>query len=158
MQLVDVPPAACPEAVVDLAVARPHDVEEERRAAVVQVRPRVPDVVQHRRHVLAEHAAARRDRRASRRRRDGERVGAVEEIRGADVVPEERVVAVGAGGLARDELLTRALGTLVGEELSVDRPAAVVALRAAGQRVVEQIPATRGGLGGGVRIRHELGE
>ena len=85
-------------------VTRPHDVEQRVRAAVVQVRRRVPEVVQHRRDVVAERPRLPGMVRVSGglpgfwkvwfAMRHGQRVGLVEQVRRADVVPDERVVAI----------------------------------------------------------------
>src|SRR5262249_37965037 len=112
-------------AVVEGRVARPEDVEERVCAAVVQVRSRVPEIVQHRRDVFREPPPARGNGprvgwipgilEGLVLHRDGERVGLVEQVRRAHVVPDERVVLVGSARPRRIE--PGKVRLLVGEEL-----------------------------------------
>ena len=152
------------EAVVEGRVAGANDVEQERRTAVVEVGRRVPHVVQHRRHVVAEPATVGGDRHVGILEAPGllgdvVRIGPVEDVECADVVSQERVVPVCAGRRPGIETVADGTRALVGEELpGAGHGRAVVTPRAPRLRIVEEEPAALGDRIGLMRIPHEFRE
>ena len=149
VQIVDVPTEPRLAAIRAPRVAETDHIEQRGRAAVVQVGRGVPDVGQHRRHVVEERSARRRDRRrlvleGSIGGGDDEGVGQVEEVLRADRVAEKGVVGRGPGRLGADEVRIR---PPVREELG-RRGGSLVARRALRLRVVEETPAALGRFGG----------